>query len=310
VLCAASKSLISIGTELFCLRGIADPGSNWERIIQYPFRTGYNMAARVMEVGQGVAGLKPGDRVASWNRHQQYFKARPEELQLIPDGVSDEDAAWIAIAITTQLGVRRAAHALGESVAVVGMGMLGQLVVQYLALSGARKIIAIDLVQSRLALAKAHGATHLLALDVGDARSVIEEITAGRMLDVIYDVTGHFAVLASCIPLARRLGRVILLGDSPTPTQQHLAPGVVSNSLAILGMHGTMSPAEATDFTPWSRREITSLFFDYVLQGRMRVSDLITHRHSPVDAPEVYAWLVRDRSSAIGVLFDWSLLES
>jgi threonine dehydrogenase-like Zn-dependent dehydrogenase len=306
VLCAAVKSLISIGTETYCLRGIFDPGSNWARWVQYPFRPGYSMTARVVEVGPGVTGLQAGDRVSSWSVHQQFFKARPEELQLIPQGVSDEDATWVALATTTQLGIRRAAHALGESVGVVGMGMLGQLVVQYLWLSGARKIVAIDLVQSRLDLAKAHGATHALALNVGDARPAIEEITAGRMLDVVYDITGHPAVLAPCIQLARRLGRVILLGDCPTPSQQYLGPGVVSNSIAILGIHGTMSPAEATDFTPWSRREITSLFFDYLLQGRMRVSDLITHRHSPMNAPAVYEGLVSDRSGAIGVIFDWS----
>ena len=125
------------------------------------------------------------------------------------------------------------------------------------------------------------------------------------MLDVIYDITGHPAVLAGCIPLLRRLGRVILLGDCPTPSQQTLAPGVVSNSLAILGIHGTMSPAQTTDFTPWSQREITSLYFDYLLQGRMKVSDLVTHRWSPMDAPAVYAGLVADRSRAIGMIFDW-----
>jgi len=226
---------------------------------------------------------------------------------MIPDGVSDEDATWVSISMTTQLGVRRAAHALGESVGVVGMGMLGQLVVQYLWLSGARNIVAIDPVQSRLDLAKVHGATHTLALNVGDARAEIEEITAGKMLDVVYDITGHPAVLAPCIQLVRKLGRVILLGDCPTPTQQFLGPGVVSNSIAILGIHGSMAPAESTDFAPWSRREITSLFFDYLLQDRMRVSDLVTHRHSPLDAPEVYAGLVSDRSSAIGVIFDWKL---
>jgi threonine dehydrogenase-like Zn-dependent dehydrogenase len=53
---------------------------------------------------------------------------------------------------------------------------------------------------------------------------------------------------------------------------------------------------------------MAALFIDYLLQGRMRVSDLVTHRHSPVDAPQVYEGLRRDRSVAIGVIFDWSLL--
>jgi len=50
--------------------------------------------------------------------------------------------------------------------------------------------------------------------------------------------------------LVRRLGRVVLLGDTPTPTRQNLAPGVVSNSVAILGIHGTTTPDVASDFNP------------------------------------------------------------
>jgi threonine dehydrogenase-like Zn-dependent dehydrogenase len=186
--------------------------------------------------------------------------------------------------------------------------MLGQLVVQYLWVSGARKIIAIDLIESRLNRARAHGATHTLQLDVKSARQEIKEITREKMLDVVFDVTGHPAVLAPAIQLLRRLGRVILLGDTPTPSQQYLGPGVVSNSIAILGIHGTMSPAQASEFNPWSAAEIIALFFDYLTQGRMRVSDLITHRYSPLDAPKVYQGLLQDRSAAIGIIFDWALL--
>lgn len=308
VLCAAQKSLISIGTETYCLRGIFDPDTNWARWVQYPFRPGYSMAAQVIAVGEGVTTLKEGDRVTGWVVHRSHFTARPEALQRIPNGVSDEEATWAALATTTQLGVRRAAHGLGERVGVVGMGILGQLVVQYLSLSGARQIIAIDPVQSRLALAQAHGATHGLAADVHAAQAAIDEITEGKGLDVIYDVTGHPAVLAGCIPLVRKLGRVILLGDCPTPSQQHLSAGVVSNSLAILGIHGTMTPAHASDYNPWTRDEIVALFFDYLRQGRMQVSRLITHRYSPLEAPAVYAGLTRDRAAALGVLFDWKLL--
>ena len=306
VLCAAQKSLISIGTETYCLRGVFDPGTNWGEWVQFPFRTGYSMAARVVAVGKGVSGLKEGDRVAGWIVHQAYFKAKPEQLNPVPDGVSDEEATWNCLAVTTQLGVRRAGLALGENVGVVGLGMLGQLVVQYLVLSGARKIVAIDPVQSRLDMAKAHGATHTLALDVKQARPAIEDITGGKMLDVVYDITGHPAVLAPCIPLLRKLGRLILLGDTPNPTQQCLGPGVVSDSIAILGIHGSMTPDHASEFNPWTRRECTALFFDYLLQGRMKVSDLISHRHSPVDAPQVFASLLEDRSGAMGVIFDWS----
>jgi 2-desacetyl-2-hydroxyethyl bacteriochlorophyllide A dehydrogenase len=307
VLCAAQKSLISTGTETYCLHGVFDPGTNWGEWVQFPFRAGYSMAAHVVAVGEGVDDLKEGDRVAGWIAHQGYFKAHPDQLYPVPDLVSDEEATWNCLAVTTQLGVRRAGHVLGEDVGVVGLGLLGQLAVQYLVLSGARRIVAIDPVQSRLNMALAHGATHALALDVKEARPAIQEITGGKLLDVLYDITGHPAVLAPCIPLLRKLGRLVLLGDTPNPTQQCLGPGVVSDSIAILGIHGSMTPEHASEFNPWTRRECIALFFDYLAQGRMEVSDLITHRHSPLEAPQLYSRLVQDRSQYMGVIFDWSL---
>jgi 2-desacetyl-2-hydroxyethyl bacteriochlorophyllide A dehydrogenase len=308
ILCQAEKSLISIGTESYCLQGVFDPNTNWAAWVKYPFRPGYSMAARVIAIGQGVTGLKEGDRVATHTVHQQFFKIQPGQAHLLPERISPEEATWATLAGTTQLGIRRANLQLGESVGVVGLGMLGQLVVQYLLVSGARRIIAIDPVQSRLEVAKAHGATHTLALDVTSARPEIEKITQGRMLDVVFDITGHPAVLAPSIQLLRRLGRVVLLGDTPTPSQQCLGPGVVSNSIAILGIHGSMSPGQASEFNPWTAAEMTALFFDYLIQGRMKVSDLVTHRYSPVEAPQVYMGLLQDRSAALGIIFDWNLL--
>lgn len=308
ILCAAEKSLVSIGTESSCLRGVFEPGTNWADWVKYPFRPGYSMAARVVAVGKGVTDLKEGDRIATWVEHQQFFKIQPHQAHHVPEGLSAEESTWAILACTTQLGVRRAALQLGETAGVIGLGILGQLVTQYLAVAGARRIIAIDPVQLRLDLARAHGATHTLALDVTGARPEIEKITAGRMLDVVFDITGHPAVLAPAIQLLRRLGRVVLLGDTPTPSRQHLGPGVVSNSIAILGIHGTMSPVYASEFNPWTAQEMAVLFFDYLLQNRMRVSDLVTHRYSPLDAPQVYADIQRDPSGMLGVIFDWSLI--
>jgi threonine dehydrogenase-like Zn-dependent dehydrogenase len=228
----------------------------------------------------------------------------------VPKGIEADTACWMLLSVTTQLGVRRAELELGESVGVIGLGLLGQLVVQYLVASGARRVVAIDTVQSRLDFALDHGATHTLALDARAAREPVEALTGGQMLDVVFEITGHPAVLAPAIQLVRKLGRVVLLGDTPTPSQQALGPGVVSNSVAILGIHGTQTPAIATEYNQWTRQAIASLFFDYVLQGRMRVNDLITHRFSPLEAPQVYHTLLTDRSSLMGVVFDWSRLES
>ncbi|WP_164667823.1 zinc-dependent alcohol dehydrogenase [Virgibacillus doumboii] len=309
VLCAAKKSLISIGTELSCLKGQYDKETYWEDFISYPFHPGYSMAAEVVRVGEGVTDLKPGDRISSWTEHQQYFTIHQDDAFLIPETVTDEEATWNTLARTTQLGVRRAELHLGETVGVVGLGMLGQLVVQYLRLMGARKIVAIDPVSSRLDMALDHGATHVINEDINDAAKKVEEITDGEMLDVVFDITGHPDVLAPSTLLLRKLGRLILLGDSTTPSLQHLGPRVVGDSISILGIHGMMYPQVGTEFNPWTAGKMASLFFDYLKQGRMKVSDLITSRCSPMEAPKVYEALLKDRTSEMGVVFDWGEVE-
>lgn len=315
VLCRAEKSLISIGTETHCLRGVFDPGTNWADWVRYPFRPGYCMVGRVVKLGSGVSGLAEGQRIATSATHQEHFvlkagggtsTGQPFGLVPVPAAVASEDAAWMPLACITQLGVRRAGLALGESVGVVGLGMLGQLVVQYLALSGARRVVAIDTVASRLDVARAHGATDVLACGAAEAHEPVAQLTEGRMLDVVFDVTGHPAVLAKATRLLRRLGRVVLLGDTTTPSQQPLGPRVLADSLAILAIHALMRPDVATEWNPWTAEEMASLFFEYLRRGQMRVSDLVTHRHRPEEAPAVYAGLLRDRSAAIGVLFDWN----
>jgi 2-desacetyl-2-hydroxyethyl bacteriochlorophyllide A dehydrogenase len=321
ILCKAEKSLISIGTELHCLNGVFDPGTNWFDWVKYPFRPGYSMVGRVIAVGKGVQEIKEGDRVANYGVHQQYYRAQLHEVEkrydipegigpyVVPDGISSEDGTWRSLGCTCQSAVRRAQFEFGESVGVVGLGILGQLVTQYLAAAGARKIIAIDPMQSRLDLARKGGATHTLQIDVKDAVDTIRDITDGWMLDVVFDVTGHPATLAPSIQLLRKLGRLVLLGDTPTPTKQYLGPGVVFNSVAILGIHGYMVPERATPFTPWTVERMSDVFFDYLAAGEMNVGALVTHRYSPLQAPEVYLGLLKKRSTDVGVILDWTMLD-
>jgi hypothetical protein len=82
----------------------------------------------------------------------------------------------------------------------------------------------------------------------------------------------------------------------------------VADSIAILGIHGTMFPASASPFNPWTVHEMVALFFDYLRHGRMRVSHMVTQRVSPKQAPAIYRALREDRSRSLGIVFDWSLI--
>src|SRR4051812_45337505 len=216
-------SLISTGTESTVFTRNFAPGTHWDDWVKYPFRPGYLHVGRVAALGAGVAGWKVGDRIASRSGHSSHSLVdvgstaagnRPELGDCtptnrglrVPEGVADEDAAWMGLGKIVQVGVRAAAHELGEVVAVVGLGVLGQLVVQYARLMGASRVIAIDTSDMRLGQATASGATHVIKGTATEAlarvRAIAAEAGGADGADCVYDVTGHPAVLAQALPLA------------------------------------------------------------------------------------------------------------
>ena len=305
ITCRTVCSLVSLGTEGFCLLGEYDPGTYWEDYIQYPIVPGYSSVGIVEAVGQQVQDFRPGDRVTTLAGHRQRFNIQANQAFPIPDDITDEQATWATLARTTQLGVRRAKLKMGESVAVIGLGILGQLVVQYCSLMGARHIIAIDSNPTRLKLAEHGGATHALLGTIG-ASSIdyIKEVTGGEMMDVVFDVTGHPQVLSWATLCLHKLGRLVLLGDCPEPSKQALGPRTVGDSLSILGIHGFMHPAEATPFNKWTTRAMTELFFDYLRRGIMNVDGLVTHRESFTAANKVYNEISKEQG-ALGIVLVW-----
>ncbi len=305
----ARVSLISTGTEGICLSHLYDSGTHWDEWIKYPHHPGYSMVADVVAVGTEARLFRGRERVVSWTNHRRYNVMNEDALVPVPEGVSDEEAAWFAISLIVQNGVRSARHVLGEHVVVIGLGILGQLAVQYLRLLGARTVIAVDTAEARLEMARAHGATHCIQSTSDACREQVFEITGGLGADVVYDVTGNYRVLPDALRLLRRFGRVIVLGDTGQPSEQRLTGDLIRKGLQIIGTHATTPPPVSTDHARWSNAEMAALYFDYLRRGDIRVADLITHRYSPEEAPEAYRMLQTDRSTAMGVIFDWSRLE-
>jgi threonine dehydrogenase-like Zn-dependent dehydrogenase len=153
-----------------------------------------------------------------------------------------------------------------------------------------------------------HGATVALAQGIGEVQAEIKRLTGGLGADVVYEVTGAPSVFQNALPLLRRFGKLILLGDTGLPSEQRLTPDIVLKGLKVIGAHDSNPPPESTDHAYWSHRKMTDLFFTYLRRGDMRVSDLVTHRYSPSQAAEAYEMLRTDRAHAMGVVFDWTQL--
>lgn len=305
VLLEATLTMISTGTELVCFRGESDPDTHWAGYAARPHRPGYSAVGRIAALGEGVEGFAVGDRVVAVAKHQALSIVSAERGWLTPiaDDLSDEQAAWSVLGVITQTNVRVAEHALGERAVIIGLGPLGQLVTQYLRVLGLAEVLAIDTVPARIAAALDHGATAAFEGDVRAAREFVLEHTGGRLADAVYDVTGHFSVLPLALPLAREFGRLMLLGDSPFPSRQHLTYDVVSRGVRIIGSRSSWLPDAHAWWTP--RRQI-ELLHTYLRRGQMRLDDLITHRFRPEDAATVYPMLMNDRGATIGCVFDWT----
>ena len=297
-------TLMSMGTELICYSGESDPGSHWYNWVKYPFRPGYSCVGRIIRVGKQVNEYSEGDRIFCAVNHRQFANIPADSggVVRIPDGISEEEAAWCKLATITQTGVRQAEHAMGDTAAIIGLGPLGQLITQYLRAIGLREILVIDQIQQRLDRALAHGATAAFCGSAADAKDFVLEHTDGVLADVAYDVTGHYAVFPMALQLARRFGKVILQGDSPHPSKQHLTADVLTRQLRVIGSHNENLPPQ---YAHWSMRRQAQLFMQYLQRGQMIVSDLITHRFDPDEAAEVYAQLDHARGDSAGVIFDW-----
>jgi 2-desacetyl-2-hydroxyethyl bacteriochlorophyllide A dehydrogenase len=297
-------SLISTGTECICYRSEMEEGSHWDDWVRYPFYLGYSNVGQVEEIGPETEGFEVGDRVFSTSNHHQITVARGSAFR-IPDGVSDESAAWSKLATIAQTGVRRAELKMGARVVIIGSGPLGQLLTQYARVMGAKEVLVIDMIAGRLAIARDHGATQIFVGSAADAGPFVEEYTDGELADVVFDATGHYAVFPMALKLVRRYGTLMLVGDSPHPSKQVLTGDVITRQISIRGTHNEMLPPHVEE---WSASRQVELFHTYVERGQMRVDDLITSRHAPQEAPEVYANLLENREETIGVVFDWSRL--
>jgi 2-desacetyl-2-hydroxyethyl bacteriochlorophyllide A dehydrogenase len=308
VLVEATRTLISAGTEGIVLSRRFDAGTHYDAWVKYPFHPGYSLVGRVAAVGPGVEGVREGDRVGARAPHRGHALVRSERLYPIPDGVTDEDATWFGISNIVQNGVRRAEHELGDAVVVIGLGMLGQLVVQYARLLGARAVVAVDLSERRLELARAGGATHALCADAAAARDAVDALTGGRGADVVYDVTGFAPVFSAALGMLRRFGTLLLLGDTGSPGEQRLAPELVLKGLRVIGAHDSNRPSERNEHVFWGHHAMADLFFTLLERGQMRVGGLVSHRFAPHEAPEAYRVLREERAAAMGVVFDWTAL--
>ena len=299
-------TLVSTGTELTALTGNFPKDSAWSRYIKYPFIPGYSSVGRITEVGTGVEKLKVGERVAATSPHATHSLVNADQLVTVPSSVKVEEACFHTIAAGVMNSVRLAKVSLGESVVVVGLGLLGQMAILFSRMAGAFPVIAVDVAQERLKLAKVSGATTALRAKSWDiVRDDVKRLTKEAMADKVFEVTGNPDVIPEAVSLAKRQGYFIVLSSPRGKTSIDFHDEVNSPSRIIMGTHFGSQPAYESPYNPWTRKRNTELFFELLSAGLLKINHLVTHRYPFNEAEIAYRMLLEDRTKALGVILQF-----
>src|SRR5262249_55827642 len=155
--------------------------------LEAPLALGYSCAGEVREVGRGADEFSVGDRVAcagsNYASHAETVFIPKNLAVKIPDGVGFDEAAFVSLGAIALQGVRTAKVNLGDAVAVIGLGLLGQLTVQILKAAGCR-VIGIDLDASKSELARMLGADATIKRS-DDVESAVGQFTGGHGADAV-----------------------------------------------------------------------------------------------------------------------------
>lgn len=281
--------------------------------LEQPLPLGYCHVGIVERIGFGVDGLKPGDRVVSNGFHADLVKVAKHLCAKIPDTVDDETAAFTALASIGLQGIRLANLTIGESVAVIGVGLIGLLTVQLLKAHGCR-VLAIDFDAHKLALARQFGA-QTCQLEQGDdpvARGLAFSHGHGMDAVLITAATQSNDPVTLGARMSRKRGRIVLVGVAGLALNRadfyekelsfqvscSYGPGRYDANYESKGLDYPIG------FVRWTEQRNFEACLELMAEQRMDVKPLISHRYLFEDADEAYNTLIND-ASTLGILLHY-----
>ena len=280
--------------------------------LDQPIPLGYSSAGVIVEAGRDCGNLKVGDRVAcggaGFANHAEYNYVPRNLIVKIPDGVSFEDASCATVGSIALQGVRQCEVRLGETVAVIGLGLLGQLAVQMFRASGCR-VIGFDPNKSRCELCEKNenGAAGVRALP--GLRCVSEGLageamafTGGMGVDavLITAATHSDEPVTVAAEISKKKGRVVATGlvGMNLPRDQYYKKEVdfrLSCSYGP-GRYDPVYEEQGIDYpfgyVRWTEQRNMSAFLQLVAEGKVTPSKLVTHRFKFDDALDAYQVLL------------------
>ncbi|MFE1511821.1 bi-domain-containing oxidoreductase [Streptomyces sp. NPDC058726] len=277
---------------------------------------GYSLCGVVEQVGAGIDDVTVGDLVAcAGNEHALHAELNwvPKNLYApVPDGLAPQHAAFGTVGSIAMQGVRRGEPQLGDVALVIGLGLIGQLVVQLLDASGVR-VVGVDPDPVRCELAGRLGAAACGDPASSAVEQAVAELTGGLGVDQVYLAAGGDS--NQPVELAARLcrdrGRVVDIGkcrlDLPWNAYYEKELDVRFSRSYGPGRYDPEYELEGRDYpigyVRWTERRNLACFLDLAARGRVDVEPLVSHTADFADAVETYRGLKDGGLKAVAVLF-------
>lgn len=240
----------------------------------FPMRLGNMCVGQVVEVGAGVERFAVGDRVFGHMPIRETQTVPEGRLRKMPEDMTPEQVVFWDPAEFALGAVRDANVRLGETVALFGLGAIGFMVLEMCRLSGAERVIAVDPLPNRRALAEQHGADGVLDPTAVDAGLEIKRMT-GKGVDVAIEASGSYHALHQAIR-ATHLGGLVV----PLAFYQGEAEGLRLGEewhLNRITMRSSRSISDPNrDHPMWDQHRIKRVAFDLIRSKRVSVAGLVT----------------------------------
>ena len=267
------------------------------RKLDEPLPLGYCNAGVVIGLGSGVVGFKLGDRVASNGPHAEFVSVPQNLVAKIPDNVSDEAAAFTVIGAIGLQGIRLAKPELGETFAVIGLGLIGQITAQLLKANGCR-VIGVDFDLAKVELARNYG---IEGIALGDEQDTVKEVMrltkeVGCDGVIITASTKSNQVIAQSAQMSRKRGRIILVGvvgldinradfyekEITFQVSCSYGPGRYDNNYEDKALDYPLA------FVRWTENRNFEAVLDAISRGALMVASLITRRSPLANFKDIY----------------------
>lgn len=277
-----------------------------------PLPLGYCNVGKVIAVGDGVTDFKVGDRVASNGQHAEFVCVPKNLVVHIPDNVSDEEATFTVIGSIGLQGIRLLNPTLGETVVVVGLGLIGLLTAQLLVANGC-KVIGTDIDEAKLAMAKEWGVVPFNPLK-GDVVKFVEEQTHGVGADgvIISASAKNNDIISQAARMSRKRGRIVLVGviglelsraefyekELSFQVSCSYGPGRYDENYEQKGIDYPLP------FVRWTEKRNFETILQAISSGRIHVKEMITEEVPLQEYLKIYGEIGTSKSIASILKYD------